>query len=346
MASTVQYGMGQLRYTNTSSYMTNRNFSYAPIKTAISSSQDTSEESLSTEYYQDVYLSGDNNFNFVAGVPYLLHLDIPKDLSYDCVYQIKMITAPLGNTIDTTNLTYQMIKYITVPKSVGIGNTSRIIIYPVNSSGEPGLNEDNSYITKVAISKTLNEQPVEDDVIFDESTGRYYVYDGSEDSEGMPIIGTSVEIYNKNDTIMEHTWAVEDITTETVGFDIIFTPRNNSTAYAGIFIQMVRSSLDYDIYSETDNIFGRRIDLNNPNWSASVYELTNLISSYDITTPIINIGVYSHPNLLMAINGEEIKVGQSGYYELNDFEITSLAIAASDINDKFTLDYQYKNTID
>jgi hypothetical protein len=45
---------------------------------------------------------------------------------------------------------------------------------------------------------------------------------------------------------------------------------------------------------------------------------------------------------MMAINGEEIKVGPSGYYELNDFEITSLGIACMDSNDKFTIDYQYE----
>ena len=341
MADTIKYGMGQLRYVSTSSYMTDQNFSTQPIKTLVASSTD-SEEGIDVEYYQDVYLNGGSNFRFVAGTPYLLHLDIPKNLSYDCIYQIKMITAP-NQTIDTSNLTYQMIKYITVPKAVGIGNTSRVILYPtIDNNGTPGIKADGTYNLKIAIVKTLNDNPVKKDVIFDESTGKYYVYDGSK-SGNTPIIGTSIEILNKNDSIMEHTWATSDVVTDAVSFDIIFTPRSSNATYNGILIQMQRSALDYDIYSDTDNLYGRKIDISsNSNWNASVYQLTNLIDSNSLQKPLINIGVYSHPNLLMAINGEEIRVGQSGYYELNDFDITSLAIAASDINDKFTLDYQYK----
>jgi hypothetical protein len=43
----------------------------------------------------------------------------------------------------------------------------------------------------------------------------------------------------------------------------------------------------------------------------------------------------------MHINGEELRIPQSGYFELNDFNITTFGIAADDTN-PFTLDYQYK----
>ena len=345
MADTIKYGMGQLRYTSSSPYMTDKNFTTKAVKTLVTSSSE-GEASENVEYYQDVYLSN-GDFTFIAGTPYLLHLDIPKDLSYDCIYQIKLITSPTS-AIDATNLIYQMIKYITVPKAVGVGNTSRIILYPVTNTGAPGINPDGSYDLKIAIAKLLSESVVTGDIIYDESTGKYYIYDGSISSDNTPIIGSSTEILNKNDTIMEHTWSTLDIKTDAVGFDIIFTPRSNSITYNGILIQMQRSALDYDIYTETvdGGIFGRKIDINSDsNWNATVYELTNLVGNDNIPTPLINIGVYSHPNLLMAINGQEIRVGQSGYYELNDFEITSLGIAANNINDKFTLDYQYK-TVD
>lgn len=343
MADTIKYGMGQLRYVSNSSYMIDCHFSTEPIKTSVTATSDSDSE-VGSEFYQDIYLSGGSNFNFAAGVPYLLHLDIPKNLSYDCIYQIKMITAP-DSVIDNTSLTYQMIKYITVPKMVGIGNTSRIILYPTKdeAGATPGVNKKGTYYTKIAIAKTLNDNPMKNDVIFDEPTGKYYIYDGSKDSAEQPIIGKSVEIINKNDSIMEHTWATADIKTEAVGFDIIFTPRSSNVTYNGILVQMQRSALDYDIYS--DGVYGRKIDIStDSNWNASVYQLVNLIGNTSVPTPLTNIGVYSHPNLLMAINGEEIRVGQSGYYELNDFEITSLAIAASDDNDKFTIDYQYKTT--
>lgn len=43
----------------------------------------------------------------------------------------------------------------------------------------------------------------------------------------------------------------------------------------------------------------------------------------------------------MAINGEEIQIGSSGYYELNDFEVKQLCVVADGVKDMFTLDYQY-----
>lgn len=44
---------------------------------------------------------------------------------------------------------------------------------------------------------------------------------------------------------------------------------------------------------------------------------------------------------MLAINGEEIKIGQTNFYELNDFTIKSLGVVAKDVNDRFTIDYQY-----
>ena len=45
---------------------------------------------------------------------------------------------------------------------------------------------------------------------------------------------------------------------------------------------------------------------------------------------------------MLAINGEEIHIGQSGFYEINDYTITSFGVAAKDNDDKFIIDYQYE----
>ena len=71
-------------------------------------------------------------------------------------------------------------------------------------------------------------------------------------------------------------------------------------------------------------------------------EITNLITKETEQTKFNNIGVWSHPDSILAINGEEIRIGQSGYYELNDFEITSFGIVVKTPKDKFSLDYQYQ----
>jgi hypothetical protein len=46
---------------------------------------------------------------------------------------------------------------------------------------------------------------------------------------------------------------------------------------------------------------------------------------------------------MFTINGEEIKIGQSGYYELKDFTINSLGVIVTDYDiDRFTIDYEYR----
>ena len=262
MADTIRYAMGQLRYTNSFSYMKNLDFKTEKTRTQVAATTDEQEDISTTEYYQDIYLSqkdDNNNFSFEVGVPYLLHLEIPKDLSYDCTYQIKMVAGPNDTTRDSnlpvinpSQLNYQMIKYIVVPRMVGIGNTSRVILYPIKKDdGSLWTDKDDSYDLKVAIAKTLNDNPNNGEVIFDESTGKYYIYDSSKS------LSEFEEIRNKNDYIMEHTWATGKIVADAVTFDIIFTPRSSNIVYKGILIQMQRSELDYDIYSETEKVYGR-----------------------------------------------------------------------------------------
>jgi len=55
------------------------------------------------------------------------------------------------------------------------------------------------------------------------------------------------------------------------------------------------------------------------------------------------IGVQGPAGLLMSVNGEEVKIGRSGIYEINyGASITSLGIALTkDNKDNFILDYQY-----
>ena len=333
MADAIRYGMGQLRYNSSppNPHMELLSFSTQSVNTKILSTSETEAEGAGSEYYKDVYLAPEGDFSFDVNTSYLLHLDIPKDPSYDCIYQLKMVDKiGADGIVNASNLDYQMIKYVTVPRDMSAGNTSRVILYPVNSSGNPWVVEDGSYTTKVAIAKTLNENPENGDVVFDEATNEYYVYYNNSENKS---------IKNKNDTIMGHTWVTTDEKTEAVGFNIIFSPRNTDVTYKGIFIQMQRSNLDYDIFS--DGAFGRKMDIEkDSNYKAEIYKLNNLIP--ENIDALNSIGVYSHPNLLMAINGEEIRVGQSGYYELNDFDITSLAVAANDSNDNFTIDYQYK----
>lgn len=338
MTDTIQYGMGQLRYSNTLTYMTPCNFNYTPINVLVSS--DNTED-----VYQDIILQKDN-FNFDINTSYLLKITIPKDLNYNNTYRIKLVASSDNtiSTLDPDNVTYQMLKYINVPKETGYSSSSRVVIYPVTvydetieidgeqkfvPAGSPGINTTGDYITKVAIAVDKNTAEL-GDVYY--NNGKYYITTETEDEE----------ILNKNDAILSHSWT-SGHSSSGVDFNFIFTPRDPDSTYNQIWIEMFRESYDQDIYS--DGTYGRKIDLDSNIFQAEVYELQNLIGwdqgINDIDT-LNHIGVYSHPNTIMAINGEEIRVGQSGYYELNNFEITSFGIAAEDDKDKFIIDYQYQ----
>ena len=80
-----------------------------------------------------------------------------------------------------------------------------------------------------------------------------------------------------------------------------------------------------------------------------VIRLDEIYNVIDYLTTIINksallqIGVQSAPGLLMCINGEEIRVGRSGLYEiLNGYKVTFIGfIVEPNDNKHFMLDYQY-----
>ena len=56
---------------------------------------------------------------------------------------------------------------------------------------------------------------------------------------------------------------------------------------------------------------------------------------------ITKIGVWGRPGLLMCINGEPIRVGNSGFYEQDSVEVETLGVVVSnnDWSNNFTIDY-------
>lgn len=322
--ATTTYGMGQIRYSGGKSYMENLSFTASTIRVSMNSDDSTS----GANYYQDIILKpNDNNFSFLVDSSYLLRLTIPKDENYDTVFRIKMIGTPNTSTISSNLSNYQILKYINLPKTNESANNSLIILYPVKSNGQPGMNNNGSYTTKVAIVKQLEDNPVNNDVVTID--GDYYIWKGSKNS--------SLLIGSKNTIILNHSWTSTKVT-DTVTYDIVFSPRTIDQTFQSIWIELYRENYDQDIFDGT--IYGRKIDKDSGYFDAQIYSLTDLIP--EGIDSLSHIGVYGHPNLIMSINGEEIRIGQSGYYELNDFEINSLAIAANDEIDRFTIDYQYK----
>ena len=104
-----------------------------------------------------------------------------------------------------------------------------------------------------------------------------------------------------------------------VDIELIFTPFVN---FDTILFKLQRSVVDYDV--------------NTCRYPTIIYqelsEINNLLTFLNIKS-LYKMGVQSRPGFLMCINGEEIRTGRSGIYELKDGFITInffSAVAAAD----------------
>ena len=112
-------------------------------------------------------------------------------------------------------------------------------------------------------------------------------------------------------------------------------------SFLWILFELQRELEDYNIinadgtYGRICNIYIDRLD--------EVYNVINYLNPLINKSSLLQIGVQSAPGLLMCINGEEIKVGRSGLYEiLNGYKISFIGfIVEPDDNKYFILDYQY-----
>ena len=99
-------------------------------------------------------------------------------------------------------------------------------------------------------------------------------------------------------------------------FEFVITPNENRN-FDQIHFELGRNLIDYEL-ENPDGTFGRKVNLE----VEKMAEINNLI---DILNPSIGntgalrqIGVQSAPGLMMCINGEQIRVGRSGLYEIKN----------------------------
>ena len=133
---------------------------------------------------------------------------------------------------------------------------------------------------------------------------------------------------------------------------IVFSPKTEKIDFNTIVLEIVRRAYDEDIsYTSESRVYkGLYLDKDEIIENLHLYQITELLNDDIIPhKPLTHIGVWSHPELILAINGEHIQIGQSGFYELNNYNINSLGIVAKqpteqdpNINDKFVIDYQYE----
>lgn len=138
---------------------------------------------------------------------------------------------------------------------------------------------------------------------------------------------------NRSQTITSFTIPPLDTTNNrTAILETIISP---NSAYDQIILQLIRE-IPQD-FQTTNRI------VNITNEDTVFGTLTNIVNVAGVENGFTKIGVQGPSGLLMCINGEEIRIGPSGIYEIkNGYTVNFIgfAILPND-NNYFILDYQY-----
>lgn len=122
-------------------------------------------------------------------------------------------------------------------------------------------------------------------------------------------------------------------------FDITFRPLVNT--FDMVCAEIVREAIDEQV-SFSDTGKGRQLGVVEEDCSlAIVNDLVPQLKEKGGMSSITKIGVWGRPGLLMCINGEPIRVGNSGFYEQDSVEVETLGFIVEDHdwNNNFTIDY-------
>ena len=155
----------------------------------------------------------------------------------------------------------------------------------------------------------------------------------------------TVRLVNTEKTI-DNTQLIEDIeipagnSTDYDIFEIILSPNDNHT-YNQIYFQLNRELIDYNTL-KPDGTYGREMNISIDRLD-EIYNVINYLNtSIDNKGTLKQIGVQGPPGLLMSINGEAIRIGRSGLYEINNGINTTFIGFIVEADEKyFILDYQY-----
>lgn len=133
--------------------------------------------------------------------------------------------------------------------------------------------------------------------------------------------------------------------TDSITFEIIFTP--NST-YNQIIFELSRTALDFS-YINNEDTSGRLMIIEVNQFQEIINVISSYLSKYSGLTELTKIGIQGPPGLLFELNGEEMRIGRTGIYELyyDEITVTSLGFIikessfTQDGKDYFIMDFKY-----
>lgn len=282
-------------------------------------------ESTSTSF-QDIVIKPSGSF--IKNRDYYFKIAIPQDMNYEMKFNLKLIKLDNAN-----NISYQFLKTISIPRGGSGENVYSVVLYEYTSNGKTSIQ---AMIPLPYVAGATNIVP--GSIYYRSSDKTYW-------------LGQTATTYKQTDKITEvsivASWKNEQ--SDNLGvFELTFRPVEDN--FTGILLEMHRTAEDYSIQRIGDNgliEYGRKVDLNkltqNNYANVQLYQFNNLVDLINRDRTLSRIGVWSHPGLVMVINGEEIRVGPSGYYEQDVLPVSSLGIMAKDnsFQDNWTLDYTY-----
>lgn len=294
--------------------------------TNIGGTAESKDQSGSGFTFQDLVVVPSGGARLQPETDYYLKLRIPQDINYDLVFDIKLVKEQTSGSPD-----YQYLRRVSLMKGA-VGNSKNVYNVVLYS---PGMDSSGEEIVEVGIpvSLSVTGQPCEEGVLYETGDQEYGVGNAS---------GGYDEIDKFNDLLVYASWR-QDVNPDQFGeFEICFRPQQQ---FDYILFEMQRETIDFSI--QTEDVIGRVVDPSLVNEQGIVLRRVNslvdaMLDNNPTSYALDRIGVWGRSGLIIVINGEELRIGPSGFYELNEFEIETLGIVATDnVNDQFTIDYTY-----
>lgn len=338
MAETVSYGMGQ--------YLFNKNYEYI-TELSVGSPAEYIIESASQTKYKDISVKlpiVDNVPVVQYGQTYFLELSVPRNREYTMTLNLKLCPADSENNLILDR--FQQINRIEVPPTSADDNIyEEVLLYenPINEKTAVALIDGGHDETIYSIGNHNSEQVYK---AINENNGeieyRYY-----------SAWNEYAIVENFNSVKIIRSWELKDTVDDIATYKFAFSPKYNLTeGYSYLLIETDRNNLwtnEIQYVDDNDTYNGTYLDLNSVN--VKLYTVNNLLEGVSSNTSQIksgtntlsHIGVWGHPEQIIVINGEEIKIGRTGFYEIKDYDITFLGMVVENpITDRFTIDYEYK----
>lgn len=345
------YGIGQYRFSPATTYYSDL---FKDSNNLLNPELYTVE--LGSLKYQDIIIpltDSEGNYPVKYGNSYYMTLSLPKHYQYTLDITLKLC-GQTNNEIDLSK--YQFIKKFSILPSGGNNKYySDVLLYELPDECRESVEDPlkNNWVRIGFVEEIDNNNDIFNDdnllpfMIYKNGNDYYYYY--YKDNE---LTGAKIE--NCNFQILDQTWNHSEADSESFDLSMVFSPMYDlEDGYPYLYLEIDRTPVwNNDLqYISSDGETYNGVYLDPEKIECHIYSIKNLLGenqSGDIKTSnssgyLNHIAVWGHPNMILMVNGEEIRIGNSKLYELTDYEITQLGVIAdcTKDEDRFTIDYEY-----